>query len=210
LRYRLAVHFAIDGDLRFISHHDALRLFERALARAGIPVRFSEGFNPRPRMRLALPRPVGVASQDELLVVELVRDTEPDEVRTALAAQMPVGITLLNAERLAEADRRHPRAATYELDVGPDQAQGLAQRALAFMALQHVVVERQLPRSPCKKLVDIRSFVQSMCVADDKLAWTQAIGQDGTARVNELLDALELPSRDHLHHVCRQVVAYEP
>jgi radical SAM-linked protein len=206
----LAVQFAIEGDLRFISHHDSLRLFERALARAGLPVRFSEGFNPRPKLRLALPRPVGVASQDELLVVELVRDSEPDDARTALAAQVPVGITLRSVGRLADGDRRHPRAATYELAVDPGRAEGLAGRVVEFMASGNVVVQRPSPRGPGIKSVDIRSFVMSMSVVGDRLQWTQSIGQDGTARVNELLDALELPSRDYLHRVVRRAVEYGP
>ncbi|GAF87148.1 unnamed protein product, partial [marine sediment metagenome] len=62
-RERWVFGYDVDGDLRFISHHDMLRLFARSLARAALPVRFSEGFNPHPRLSIPLPRPVGVASQ---------------------------------------------------------------------------------------------------------------------------------------------------
>ena len=67
-RCRCALEYTIGGDLRFISHRDTLRLFQRAVARAALPVRFTEGFNPHPRMMIPLPRPVGVASQAETLV----------------------------------------------------------------------------------------------------------------------------------------------
>jgi radical SAM-linked protein len=209
LHYRLAVRFAIDGDLRFISHHDTLRLFERALARADIPMRFSEGFNPRPQLRIALPRPVGVASQDELLVVELTRDVEPEHVTAALSRQMPDGVTLRSAEKLADEDHRRPCAATYELPIAPDRVDALAQRINEFMASKHVVVQRQAPKTRHPKAVDIRLFIQEMRIAGGGLRWTQSIRQEGTVRVNELLEALNLPSRDHLHRVRRQTVAYD-
>ena len=209
MRYRLAVRFAIEGDLRFISHHDSLRLFERALARADIPVRFSEGFNPRPQMRLALPRPVGAASRDELLVMELTRDMQPEDARTALQGQMPAGISLLSAENLADDDHRRPCEATYELPVGQEQTTALARRISEFMASPTVIVMRQTPRTTRTKSVDIRSFVKTMDVSDGRLTWTQLISQEGTARLAEVLDAIELRGADHLHRVCRTAVAYQ-
>lgn len=210
MRYRLAVRYAIEGDLRFISHHDTLRLFERALMRSSFPVRFSEGFNPRPRMRLALPRPVGVASLDELLVVELIGDFVPEDARMALARQMPEGIRLLSAEKIAEADERRPRAATYELPLEDDSVGPLNERATEFMAAKERVVQRHSPKTRQSKPIDLRSFIRDMRVADRRLTWTQTISQDGTARIGEVLEALALPSRDHLHRVSRQTVCYEP
>ena len=65
----MLVKFRIWGNLRFLSHAETMSVFQRACVRAGIPVRHSEGFNPRPRMSLPLPRSVGVESDDELLVL---------------------------------------------------------------------------------------------------------------------------------------------
>ncbi|TWT41893.1 hypothetical protein RAS1_30170 [Phycisphaerae bacterium RAS1] len=70
-RPSVAVTFGMLGDLRYISHHDELRMLARALVRARWPVAFSQGFNPRPRIVLPLPRPVGVSSSCELAIVEL-------------------------------------------------------------------------------------------------------------------------------------------
>ncbi len=55
-RLRAALEFALAGDLRFLAHHDELRLLTRALVRAGWPLAYSQGFNPRPRLVLPLPR----------------------------------------------------------------------------------------------------------------------------------------------------------
>ena len=70
VRETWAFAFSVTGDLRFISHRDTIRVFQRALARASLPVRYSEGFNPHPRLSLPLPRPVGVASEAEIIIVE--------------------------------------------------------------------------------------------------------------------------------------------
>ena len=204
----MAIRFSVEGDLRFISHHDSLRLFERALARAETPVQFSAGFNPRPRMRLALPRPVGVASQDELLVVELSHDAEPQAIFESLCRQMPQGLTLLGVEKLADQDERRPIGATYELPIDPQTVQDVAQRAADFLASDHLTVTRQAPHQNRSKSVDIRTFVEQMQVNQNRLIWTQTISQDGTVRINELLDAVGLPGRDHLHRVTRAKVSY--
>ena len=62
--------------MRFLSHAETARVLQRACVRAAVPVRYSEGFNPHPRLSLPLPRPVGVESEDELLVVRLCEDRE--------------------------------------------------------------------------------------------------------------------------------------
>ncbi len=65
-KQRILVQFSVRGDVRFVSHHDLMRVLGRAARRAGLPVAMSEGFNPRPRISLLLARGVGVASDAEL------------------------------------------------------------------------------------------------------------------------------------------------
>jgi len=65
----LNIKFEVSGTLRYLSHSQMLSLFQRAVVRAGINPQYSMGFNPRPKMSLPLPRPVGVESDDELLVM---------------------------------------------------------------------------------------------------------------------------------------------
>ena len=210
LRNRVAIRYAVTGDIRFISHHDTLRLFERALARAEIPVRFSEGFNPRPRMTIALPRSVGVASSDELLVLELASPMTSNEVLLRLAKQMPEGLSIVAADALADGDRRLPCEARYELSIDPNDADRLARRASDLLAQPSLTVTRIVPKETTRKVVDIRPYIVAIDVADGRVCWTQSITPTGTARPDETLDALGLPSRDHLHRLLRQRVRYEP
>ena len=67
----MVIRFKIGGSLRFLSHAETLRLFERACVRAGLNLQYSQGFNPHPRFSLPLPRPVGVESDDELLTLRV-------------------------------------------------------------------------------------------------------------------------------------------
>lgn len=206
----MAIRFAVEGDLRFISHHDSLRLFERALVRAAVPLRYSEGFNPRPRLSLALPRPVGVASRDELLVIELTEPLDPSAALTRLTPQMPTGVTLLGSEILDDRDRRLPSEACYAVRFEPSERDRVASHATAFLAAPHVIVARDTPGADSRgKSVDIRPFILSIEVDEGETRWRQTVSQAGTARVPEVLDVLGLPSREYLHRVRREKVAYQ-
>jgi radical SAM-linked protein len=208
LRTRLAIQYAVEGDLRYISHHDSLRLFERAMARARIPVRYSEGFNPKPRMRIALPRSVGVASKDELLLVELTSDAPTSDVLQSLKIEMPPGLELLTVELLEQDDRRLPREAWYTASVDGSAREALTLAANRLLSQEHVPVQRSAPGEP-EKSIDIRPYISTFEVGPDSVTWSQKITPEGTARPGEVLEQLGLPSRDHLHHLCRTRVLYD-
>ena len=72
----LVAKFQIDGILRFLSHSQTLSMFQRAVIRADINPQYSQGFNPRPRISLPLPRPLGIESDDEVMVMPISIDSE--------------------------------------------------------------------------------------------------------------------------------------
>jgi radical SAM-linked protein len=198
----------MEGDLRFISHHDTLRLLERALARTGLPVRFSEGFNPRPRISLALPRPVGVASSDELLVVEFSEPVDEAVLHAGLVRQLPDGICLRSVERLADHDHRRPREARYVLPLEPALLESTARRVVDFLGQTTWMIRRTAFGGGRPRAIDLRAFVREMSVDDARLTWTQSISQDGTARITEVLEAVGLEPQVHLSRVRRDRVRY--
>ena len=116
-----AIRFRIAGAMRFLSHAETSRVLQRACVRAGIAVRYSQGFNPHPRLSLPLPRPVGVESEDELLVVKLCDDREaaPFESRAereavmkqALAEQLPEGMDVLAVDLVGSSVSFQPQSA---------------------------------------------------------------------------------------------------
>ncbi len=94
---RLRIGFAKTGSLALISHLDLLRLLERALRRTGLPVSFSGGFHPLPRLQVALALPLGVEGTGEWLDLEFTEQVEPAAMRARLQPELPPGLKLLSA-----------------------------------------------------------------------------------------------------------------
>ena len=123
---RLQIRFGAEGPLRYISHLDLMRAWERACKRAGLPLNHSQGFSPRPKIALAAPLPVGVSSECELLDARLDARVGPQEAMEALRPQLPEGCSI---SEIAELPLRHPslqslvRAARYEVDVPSERSE---------------------------------------------------------------------------------------
>jgi radical SAM-linked protein len=129
--------------MRFTSHRDFARAFERALRRAGVPVAFSQGFTPHPKISYASAAPTGVASEAEYLEIGLREWVDPDALRAALDAALSPGLDVLEAveaEAGALADRLAASHWRVELP-GIDKDE--ARRAVtAFWSEMAVPVER--------------------------------------------------------------------
>ena len=92
---RLRIRYAKRGRLRFTSHRDFARAFERALRRAAIPMAYSAGFSPHPKISYAGAAPTGVASEAEYLEIGLAEQREPSSVLLALDAALPPGLDIV-------------------------------------------------------------------------------------------------------------------
>ena len=98
---RLRIRFCRGEEIKFISHLDIMRLWERALHRARISLAYSEGFSPHPRISLAAPLPVGVTSEAELMDIFIARLVSPHWFTTAVSQQLPPGIGIVGVYPLA-------------------------------------------------------------------------------------------------------------
>jgi len=98
LKYR--VEYAKTGVLRFISHLDLVRVFTRAVRRARLPVAYTRGFNPRPKLSLGPPLIVGVTGLHEYLDLELERPIPSQKAEAQLGSQLPEGLSLKRIEAL--------------------------------------------------------------------------------------------------------------
>ena len=92
---KLRVRYAKRGRARFTSHRDFGRAFERALRRAGVPMAYSSGFSPHPRIAYANASPTGAASEAEYLEIGLSATCDPARVRDALDAALPPGLDVV-------------------------------------------------------------------------------------------------------------------
>jgi radical SAM-linked protein len=92
---RLRIRYAKRGRLRFTSHRDFSRAFERAVVRARIPMAYSSGFNPHPRISYAGAAPTGAASEAEYLEIGLATTVDPAAVHASLAESLPDGLDVV-------------------------------------------------------------------------------------------------------------------
>jgi len=92
---RLRLRFSRGEELKYISHLDLMRLWERVLRRAGIPVAYSEGFSPHPRISLAAPLPIGVTSEADLMDVVVKKTVSPIFIMQNTKSQLPKGMEVL-------------------------------------------------------------------------------------------------------------------
>src|SRR6266542_2964166 len=92
---RLRLRYAKRGRLRFTSHRDFQRAFERALRRAAVPMAYSAGFTPHPKVSYAGASPTGVASEAEYLEIALAERRDAERLREALDASLPPGLDVL-------------------------------------------------------------------------------------------------------------------
>jgi radical SAM-linked protein len=94
---RIRLRYAKRGPLRFTSHRDFARAFERALRRAAVPIAYSQGFTPHPKISYASAAPTGVASEAEYLEIGLQTEVDPEQLRLALDAALSPGLDVLDA-----------------------------------------------------------------------------------------------------------------
>jgi radical SAM-linked protein len=142
---RIRLRYAKRGRLRFTSHRDFARAFERSLRRAGIPMAYSAGFHPHPRISYVGAAPTGVASEAEYLEIALAERRDPAELAAALDAALPPGLDILQAVDAADcrpgslADAI--QASSWRLEISADPAE-LEAAVGKFLGAEEVLVER--------------------------------------------------------------------
>jgi len=170
---RLRVRYAKRGRLRFTSHRDISRAVERAVRRAGMPVAYSAGFSPHPKISYTGAAATGVASEAEYLEIGLTDIRDPARVRADLDSALPDGLDILDVvtapEGTSMADRLEASEWLIRLDgVDADTAD---EAVAAFLAADEIMVER-LTKKGLRRF-DARAAVIA-CVLDRRaMAETQ-------------------------------------
>jgi radical SAM-linked protein len=186
---KLRIRFRKRGDLRFLSHHDLMRAFERMLRRADLPFRSTEGFHPHPRVVFALSLPLGVAGLDEVVEIEMTEELSPDDVLARLQSQAPAGLEFVSVRRIVPNATGQAVRAVYRLPVPPDRISDLSERCPALLAQGELWVERKHPNP---RRVDIRPYVLALRTNHESLELDLRVTPTGTARADELIELLGL------------------
>jgi radical SAM-linked protein len=139
----MRVRYAKRGRLRFTSHRDFSRAFERALVRARIPMAYSSGFNPHPRISYAGASPTGAASEAEYLEIGLAERVETDRLAADLDDALPEGLDVLEVVEATPgslADRLE--VSRWRIDLPGKEPEDVEPAVRAFLAARSVGVER--------------------------------------------------------------------
>ncbi|NLV92055.1 MAG: DUF2344 domain-containing protein [Firmicutes bacterium] len=201
--------------VRYISHLDLMRAFERALRRAQMPIAYTQGFHPRPKFSLASALAVGITSEAEYGDFELVQAVNPEEFAAKVNAYLPEGVRILAASLVAEDTPKLMAVvdrATYRCIASPTPGvdiEAVTEAADQLMASPQVVITRE--RKGKIREVDIRPFLFDISVAPapdelteqdlDKLAidFEVASGSAGNLRPEELLRLLPIEPHQTIH-----------
>jgi radical SAM-linked protein len=196
---RLRLTFSKTGPTRFISHLDLARALERTLNRARIPIAYSQGFNPRPRMQLAAALPLGYTSCCELADIWLTEAIAPEQVRQRIMAKVAPGIIVHEVAEvpLSEAAlQTQTVSATYTARLlDPVNAGQLQQQIEVMLAAKTII--RQRSRGKNRKPYDLRSQIIDLHLELDEDAFVNLVMHlylmpGRTGRPDELLLALGL------------------
>lgn len=163
---RLRITFSRGEAVKYISHLDVMRLWERVLRRAGVAIAYSQGFSPHPKISIAAPLPIGVTSDGELMDITMRKRVSPYHFSRLVAEQLPPGVSLSRAEHVAPglpSLQSQVRQAEYhvELDIGkgPSEVEGALR---SFMAKEHVPWQHQ--RDTEVRRYDLRPLVHGLWV----------------------------------------------
>ncbi len=185
---RIRITFSKQGALRYTGHLDLHKLWERAARRAELPLAYSQGFHPQPRMSLAAALPLGFSSTCEVLDMRLESDIELEGLPARLNATLPPGIQVTKVEPV---DERAPALQTqvaeaeYQVELkNPVDTSELKRKVESALASQSILRERR------GKKYDLRPLIHSVELMGDTIVMRLAAREGATGRPEEVLDVL--------------------
>ena len=165
---RLRVRFCREQEVKFISHLDTLRLWQRALHRAEIPLAYSEGFSPHPRISLAAPLPIGVTSQGELMDVLCTKLVSPHYFITTVSQQLPPGIEISQVYQAAltlPSLQSQVRHAEYRVEVETEKGKRNIEAAITkLLSAEHLPWQHQ--RGTKTRNYDLKALIDDLWLID--------------------------------------------
>ena len=197
---RLRVRFSKTRAARFLSHLDLLKVLERALRRATLPVAYSEGFHPHVRMHFGPPLPLGHASTSEWLDLDMATRTEAEAFRDRLNASLPDG---MRVEEAREIPLAHPSLGSqigrgvYRVEVtgSAEALASLPARVQELLLQEEIIIEKNNNKTHQSKKVDLRGFVEDLRVVEPAalpvvMEVVLRLGSQGGVRPEDVLEAL--------------------
>ncbi len=215
---RVRITFSKQGALRYTGHLDLHKLWERAARRAELPLAYSQGFHPQPKISLASALPLGFSSKAEVIDLRLNEDLPSEEIISRLKDSLPSGIQVLSIENV---DERAPAlqtqvlAAEYEVTLTePVDRSELEWRVNGLLGAQ------SLPRERRGKQYDLRPLIEELSLTPSPSPAGRGVGvrvfmrlvarEGATGRPEEVLDALGIAAETARVERTRLIFSTQP
>lgn len=188
---RIRITFIKQGALRYTGHLDLHKLWERAARRAELPLAYSQGFHPQPKMNMAAALPLGFSSRCEVMDMKLEHDIPLQDLPTRLNTTLPSGLQVVEVQQV---DERAPAlqtqvvSAEYEVTLTePIDDSELKRRIDSVMEIS------SLPRERRGKMYDLRPLIEELNLPTHKIFMRLTAREGATGRPEEVLDVLGIP-----------------
>jgi radical SAM-linked protein len=198
---RLRVRFSREEEIKYISHLDIIRLWHRAFIRARIPLAHSEGFNPHPRISLAVPLSVGVTSEAELMDVFLTRPVSPHYFTDAVSQQLPPGVKMSMVSQVGmhlPSLQSVARFAEFKVVVPTEKSRNEVDAAIqSLLAVDSLPWQHQRDTGP--RQYDLRALIDDLwlidcCSVSATIGMRLLCGNTGSGRPEQVTMALGFES----------------
>ena len=192
---RARITFTKQGALRYTGHLDLHRLWERAMRRADLPLSYSQGFHPQPKISIAAALPLGFSSRAEVVDVRFNEEISTEEIASRLKDNLPVDIKVTKVEGVDErapALQTQVRSAKYEVHLTePVDKSDLTRKVGELM------MSESLPRQRRGKSYDLRPLIETLDVVTEangkvSLRMTLSARDGATGRPEEVLNMLDI------------------
>ena len=188
---RIRITFVKQGALRYTGHLDLHKLWERAARRAELPLAYSQGFHPQPKMNMAAALPLGFSSRCEVMDMKLEREIPLDNLPTRLNTTLPSGLQVVDIEQVDErAPALQTQVVSAEYEVTLTEA---ANGSELKRKVDSVIESKSVPRERRGKMYDLRPLVEELKILESKeqkIFMRLAAREGATGRPEEVLDVL--------------------
>jgi radical SAM-linked protein len=189
---RLRITFSKTGALRYIGHLDLNTIWERAARRAGLPLTYTQGFHPQPKMNFASALPLGFSSRCEMVDVWFNEEVDLPSLCTQLQNAMPAGIDILSTQSVDEraaALQTQIISAEYEV-----RATEVPDKVRLKQKIGEVMASAALPRQRRGKSYDLRPLIETLELsAENQIRMKLSAREGATGRPEEVLAVLGIP-----------------
>ncbi len=204
---RLRFTYGVAGPLRYVAVLDMMRIWGRLLRRAEIPIAYSQGFHPKPKLQIAAPLPVGYSSECEMIDVFLNREVKASKVHTTTRRQSPVGLDIMDIDKVpvkAPAAQGTMREAIYRVRIWTDKKAAMLNKGVQNLLSREEIIRQRFKKGEMVDY-DLRPLVHDIAYDHAREEYHQLqvrvrCSPRGAGRPEEIVDELHLDPTHYTIH----------